>query len=255
MDFATSNLIGAIDSHCHIQDFAYPEKVIKECKELGLSALITCSASIHDMEKAIGLADNNKGFLYYTVGLHPLFSIKFGKKEIDQHLFKLKLMPDASFVGIGEVGLDYFLIKEKKDRELSKEIFIKFIEIANLLKKPIIIHCREAYPDVLDILSSEFRGTAVFHYFNQPEYADEIVKKGWYLSVPITISKQKIKTLIPYKLDNIILETDSPIKLDNREITPLGIGELIEKICVVTDIEKEKLIEKTTNNVKKVFRI
>ncbi|MEM3408408.1 MAG: TatD family hydrolase [Candidatus Micrarchaeia archaeon] len=249
-------MITVFDSHCHLEQSKNPEELIKNCIDLGIG-LITSSARIEDFEKTLRLA--NSYSIYYSLGLHPLLAAKSNKNEIEEYISKIKEIKCSKFIGVGEVGLDFFLVKEEKMQERSEQVFLEFINLANEIKKPLIIHCRDAYPEVIDILSNELKTTAVFHYFNQPDHAKDIVDKGWVLSLPYVLSKTKIAKIfeeVGYeKIDHFLLETDSPISLDKKEITPLEIIELVEKIQAVTGIEKEKIMKKTTENVKRVFKI
>ncbi|MEM4590095.1 MAG: TatD family hydrolase [Candidatus Micrarchaeia archaeon] len=248
-------MITVFDSHCHLEQSKNPEELINKCNDLSIG-LITSSARIEDFEKTLRLA--NSYSIYYTLGLHPLFAAKSNNNEIEEYISKIKEIKSSKFIGVGEVGLDFFLVKEEM-QERSKQVFIEFINLANEIKKPLIIHCRDAYPQVIDILSNELKTIAIFHYFNQPDYAKEIVNKGWVLSLPYVLSKTKIAKIfeeVGYeKIDHFLLETDSPISLDKKEITPLEIIELAEKIQAATGIEKEKIMKKTTENVKRVFKI
>lgn len=249
--------IVVFDSHCHLEQSKNPKELIGRCNDLGIG-LITSSANIEDFETTLSLASSYP--IYYTLGLHPLFASRSSKTEIKEYISKIKAINHSNFVGIGEAGLDFFLVKEWDLKERSKQVFLEFVYLANEMNKPLVIHCRDAYPDVIDILSKELRTKAVFHYFNQPDYAKEIVSNGWLLSLPYTISKAKIAKIFEEAgharaLDHILLETDSPISLNKKEITPLEIMELVERIQLATGIEKEEIMKKTTENLRRVFKI
>lgn len=257
------NLKGAFDSHCHLEGSKDPFTLIKACEDAGMAGLITCCARIQDLETTLKLSSfetGKKKFVFYTLGLHPVEAVKASTKEINEYMLRIRDLTMQSKsdkpVAIGEVGLDYFLVKDKDKREQSKEIFIDFVNLAEELRLPVVIHCRDAYPDLMDILSSEFSGRIIFHYFNQPDYLKEIVDKKWFVSIPLTLSKTKIaKTIEATDLERVLIETDSPAMLTEKEITPLDLDELINKIHIATGIEREKIVEKTTENTRNAFSL
>jgi TatD DNase family protein len=251
-----NNLIGSFDSHCHLeQDLDGIENLISACEKIGMKGVTTVCARPQDLERTISIAKKFP-FVYYAVGIHPLEAIK-NKNMINQYASRIKNINEniPKPVAIGEIGLDYFLI-EKKDINFSKEVFTLFIDLSKELKLPIIIHCRDAYGDVIEILKEKKAKEVVFHYFNSPEYAKEIIDQGWHLSLPYTISKSKIKSIFESTtLDNIMIETDSPIKLGDKWISPLNLGELVSKISSVTGIDEKRIVEKTTNTALSFYRI
>ena len=260
----TNNYLeNVFDSHCHIHSINQEtEQLISSCIDARMGGLISICASPADLKSTIKLRKKYSGFFHYTVGLHPLEAIKLDDLSFENYLKEIQSIFKSEFppLAIGEIGLDYVLIHqdEKVKRKIAEERFIDLIKIAKKLNLPIVIHCRNSYRDLIDILSQDSCKKVVFHYFNNSGFIKEISDNGWFVSLPITISKNKAKEIIstsPFGLDNIMLETDSPIRLQEREITPLNIGELVKKISEVTGIKEEKIIEKTTKNVRSFFNI
>ena len=253
-------LQGAFDSHCHLeQELEDREEIIAECKKYCMKGLISVCASPSDFEQAVQLAEKHPNFVHYTAGLHPFEGVKAAEQEIESYVVKIhdifseKNRPKP--VAIGEMGLDYTLVKSS-DIGRSKRNFLSFIDLANELDLPIIIHCRGAYSEVIETLKYSTKQKVVFHYFNQPEFTEEILNNGWTISLPFTLSRSKIKAVFEKAtLDNMILETDSPIRLGDKRITPLNIGELARNISNVTSISEKEIVEKTSRNVSSIFKI
>ena len=261
MDEDINNLNGVFDSHCHLEqlDNVQANMLVLKCKEKGMKGLITVCARPLDFEKTINISISNPGFVYFSLGFHPLEVIK-NKDRISSYFNSIRKIFDYNNsikpVAIGETGLDYFLVKDEKNKEFSRQVFISFINLALEFNLPIIIHCRDAYEDVINILKEKRVENAVFHYFNSPQHIEEIMDNGWFVSIPYTLSKNKIKSIFEkIDLSKIMLETDSPIKLAEKEFSPLNIGELVVKISESTGIEKKEIIQKTTNNVIQFFSI
>ena len=252
---------GVFDAHCHLeQDVSEGQQIADRCRSAGMRGLITVCARSPDLDNAVRISRQNPGFVYYTAGLHPLEAAGLTEIEISDYAKRIQALPDSNApnhpIAIGEIGLDYVLVREKEKVLHSRKVFGEFVSLAKSLKLPISIHCREAYRDVIDILKSGAKQDVVFHYFNQPEYLREIIDNGWVVSLPLTLSKSKIKAVFESAdLGNVMLETDSPAELGSRKVTPMNVGELVESISKVTMIPEKEIIEKTTKTVSGFFRI
>src|SRR3989338_10348283 len=132
-----------IDVHCHLEQKEYDldrDQVIEACKKAGIKAVITSSAHPRDLELTLSLAEKYKGFVYACFGLHPefikdnLFAKKVDQKGLDEYLEKLK-ENKKKIVAIGEIGLDFFWIKEKSWREKQEEQFVQLINFSKEIKK------------------------------------------------------------------------------------------------------------------------
>jgi len=224
-----------------------------------MKGLISVCTGPADFEKTVKLAEVHSGFVYYAAGLHPFEGVKAMEEEIEEYINKIRdVISEGNRpkpVAIGEIGLDYTLVKSS-DISKSKRNFLAFIDLANELNLPIIIHCREAYNEVIETLKSNTKQKVIFHYFNQPQFTKEILDNGWILSLPFTLSKSKIKAIFETAtLDDVVLETDSPIQLGKKRVTPLSIGELVRNISNVTSFGEKEIVEKTSRNVSSVFKI
>src|SRR3989344_4916358 len=145
-----------IDSHAHIQ---FPEfdadrdAVVKRALEAGIW-MVNVGTNVESSKKAVELAHQYKEGVYASVGIHP------HDADADCDFTRIEeLARDPKVVGIGETGLDYFKItnNESRIKEQQKELFVKHIELAQKVSKPLIIHCSDAHDDLIDILVSSFK--------------------------------------------------------------------------------------------------
>ena len=132
------------DSHSHYNDEKFDidrEQIIKEVYEAGITRTVCVGYNVEKSKFALEIA-NSHNFIFATCGISPNdiedFSLE-NLREIE------KIGKNKKIVAIGEIGLDYYWNKENKEKQ--KELFIKQIEIANRLNKPIVIHTRDAYID------------------------------------------------------------------------------------------------------------
>lgn len=184
------------DSHAHLDDEKFDndrEALIQEIKKVGVANFISAGYSLEGSKKGLELAQKYD-FIYTTAGVSPN-DIPQTEDELWKMLREIEQIVKQSdkVVAIGEIGLDYYW--EKENKELQKLAFIKQIELANYLKKPIVIHTREAVMDTLEILKqNEVIKKGVFHCcpLNR-ELVKEALKLGFYISFagPITFKNSK----------------------------------------------------------------
>lgn len=247
------------DAHSHLQ---FPEfgkdrdEVVKRTLAQGVSTIIVGVDKNSSLE-AIKLAKKYENF-YASVGLHPADA---EKEEFDLDFYE-KLAKNEKVVAIGECGLDYYRNKrqETRNKDLQKEIFIKHIELALKLNKPLIIHCRDAHKEVIKILKSEQNG--VIHFFSGTiEQAKQYLELGFYISLSaiITYSNQYDELIKSLPLNRILAETDSPfaspVPYRGRRNEPIYVKEVVKKLAEIKNISFEEMGKITFENARKLFRI
>ena len=138
-----------IDTHCHInfpQFKADLEAVIERSLEKGI-LMIVAGTDVKSSLYAVKLAERHEGKIFAAAGFHPA---DCGKSDFDEQEYE-KLAAHSRIIAIGETGLDFYHEKNEAGRAKQKEIFKKHIDLAAKRNKPLIIHCREAYPDITEL--------------------------------------------------------------------------------------------------------
>ena len=181
------------------------------------------------------MAEEYEEGIYAAIGLYPSHlieqdveyeengeTIKYkSKPEEFDYDFYLNLAKNKKVVAIGECGLDYFRNNDESFKEKQKETFIKQLKLANEANKPLIIHCRDAHNDMLDILSGlPAEEAGVMHFFTgNLEQAKKYIELGFYISFSgvVTFPPRKGETVGAYDeiiknipLEKILIETDCP---------------------------------------------
>ena len=248
-----------IDVHCHLEQPDYDkdrDEVIEKCKQ-ELKAVITCSAHPKDFDFTMKLVDMYKGFVFATVSIHPIYIKEVSEKEKDRFIDRIIENKDK-IVGIGETGLDYFWVKERDWREKQKELFKELIELALKLKKPLVIHAREAYEDVVKILEDLVPNYRVdLHMFGENKLVPRVLENGWFVSMNTIVlrSKKHKKVVRDMPLERLMLETDAPWLGFGKRNTPLAIKQVAEKIAEVKKLDFEKVWQKCGENAVEFFRL
>jgi len=269
-----------IDIHSHLNFAAFDEDrdaVISRTLKGGVWC-VNVGSQRATSEKAIHIAENNEG-MFATVGFHPIHTAKSyhdpeeateesGAYDFNYDNFR-KMAENEKVVAIGECGLDFFRIKDSelgiKDKQI--EVFKKQIELALELDKPLMIHCRDAYEEVFEILNSYYlthgsklRGN--IHFFAGTwDIAQKFLNIGFYLSFTgvITFAKEYHKVIKNMPMDKLLIETDAPYvapeKYRGKRNEPLYVEEVAHKIARLLGMEFDRVAEITTNNARKLFNI
>jgi TatD DNase family protein len=258
------NKIKYIDTHAHLYFENYDddrEEVIQRTIDNGV-AVINIGTDLKSSKKVLELAETQEHF-YGIVGFHPTYTkeIKDAQKELEE---LEKLIQHPKCVGIGECGLDYFREEDKATADLQKEFLKKQIELAIKYNKPLMIHCRDAYPDTLEILE-EYKITnpelkANFHFFTESlETAKKILDLGFQFSFTAVITFAKdYEELVKFApLDKIMSETDSPFVAPKshrgQRNEPVYVIEVVEKIAELKGLDVEEVREAVLRNAGEFF--
>mgnify|MGYP000319077900 CR=1 FL=1 len=249
------------DTHAHYDSGAFNADrfdILASMPEKNVGLIVDPGCDLESSRAAIALAEKYD-FVYAAVGWHPEDMDKLTDEGFDE---MIKLMHHPKCVAVGEIGLDYYWDAEHKDEQ--KALFIRQIELALELDKPVIVHDREAHGDSFDIVSRypELRG--VFHcYSGSAEIAQELLKLGWDLGFdgPLTYKNAKktveVARIVP--LDRVLLETDSPymspVPVRGTRNDSRNVFHIAAKFAELRGMEVDEVIALTGENGKRLFGI
>ncbi len=249
-----------IDTHAHLNlpNFKKDlEEVLSRAREAGVVAIVNVGIDLKTSIKALELAHAHKG-LYATAGIHP-HEVKKATEETYEGL--RALLADPKVVAVGEIGLDY--AKEYSPRQSQREHFVYQLSLARKLKKPVVIHSREA-PDIITVLREELPDRFVFHcYAGNKKEAREILDLGGYISVTgiVTFPKaENIREIVRYvPLERLMAETDcpflTPVPHRGKRNEPAFVRYVVEKIAELKGVSFEECARITTSNAREFFGI
>ena len=249
-----------IDTHAHIDMLeGYPEFYIAQAAENNVSKIIIPAIDAEGYPSIVELAEEFKN-VYFELGLFPSEAEKWDE---DYPIMIKELSKHPKCVGIGEIGLDYYL--DKSFIEKQKEVFIEQIKLANELNLPITVHDRDAHDDVLNILD-DYNKTSqvVFHCFSgNKTFMEKVVSRGYYIAIGgiVTFKKadelKEVATSVP--LNRLMLETDcpylAPVPYRGKENQPSYIVHIAKEIAKLKNMNVEEIAEITTKNAERVFKI
>jgi len=252
-----------IDTHTHLylkefdEDF---DKVISKSIEIGVTKFLFPSIHSKYNERMINSLKKNKSLFKILAGLHPAYVTENNDNEID---LVLKNLNDYDCVAVGEIGIDLYWKKNFFNEQ--KIVFEKQIEIALEYNLPIVIHCREAFEHIYQILLkfSNKNLQGVFHCFTgNEEQARKIIDLNFKLGIGgvVTFKNGGLdKFLKKIDLKNIVLETDSPYLAPTpyrgKRNESSYLVHIIDKLSDIYNIESEEIASITTNNAVELFNL
>lgn len=254
-------MIKLIDTHSHIDMLEGDlDTIISNAEANGVEKIVLPSANTESFDKVIEIIEKYEN-VYGAFGIHPTEFETINDKDFER-IVELSKHPKA--VAVGECGLDYYWEKDDEKIKLQKEVFLRQILIAKELKKPLLVHDREAHKDSFDLITQNINGEipVVMHCFSgSVEFAKECIKKGFYIALGGVVTfknakkMQEVAKWIP--LERLLLETDAPyltpVPHRGEQNEPAYVKFVAEKIAEIRETSIEEIAEATTNNARRVF--
>lgn len=248
------------DTHSHYDDTRFDgirEEIIASLFERGISGIIHSAIDFNSCEYGINAAKRWERY-YTSIGIHPenLYD------AVGDYIDRLeKLAENKKVVAIGEIGLDYHY--EGFNRKAQTEAFRNQVMLANKLDLPVIVHCRDAIGDCMEILK-EFRPKGVMHcYSGSAETAKELLDLGFYISFTGALTfknskkAQEVMKMLP--LERFMLETDCPYMAPEpfrgKTCDSSMIIYTAQKAAEIKGVEIDEILSVTESNTKSLFKI
>jgi len=272
-----------IDTHAHLNFSAFrddADETVKRALDENIW-MINVGSQYSTSERAVFLAEQYREGVYAAIGIHPIhLSEIIFKEKIDEYeevefypsLEKfdekkyIKLAKNKKVVAIGEIGLDYFHNKENKEKQ--KEVFSVQIDMAMKFNLPIIIHCREAHNDTIEMLEEKMEKygkklRGVVHCFSGRLSQARIYteKFGFYLGLNgiITFDRSYDKVLQEIDPKYFLVETDcpylTPVPFRGKRNEPSYVGYVAKRIAEVKNMSVREIEKITTENAKRLFNL
>ena len=271
------------DTHCHLDFDKFDEDrqaVIERARAAGVTRIVVPALDMESSRAAIELAGRYPD-VFAAVGFHPTDAEKWDSSSYEE-LKRLiaSVSPADKIVAIGEIGIDYYWVKEQRDRLRQLEVLRLQLELARETAKPAIIHMREegdawfgqASADLLHILSEWHQRLqpdhplaarpGVLHSFNGTlETAEKAMALNFYIGVtgPVTYKNadEKRRILRTLPLERLLIETDAPfltpVPHRGKRNEPAFVVHIADKIAEIHHTTREQVAEITTTNAARLF--
>lgn len=245
-----------VDTHAHLCDSAFdPDRagVLDRACKAGISTVIAVGENLADAEKNLTLADQHPT-IRSAAGLYPTILDPNLAAEMRDFI---RCNRDR-LVAIGEVGLDYWIVGEEGDQEVQRTIFVSFIELSKELQLPLNIHSRSAGRHAVALLLANSASRVQLHAFDgKASAALPAVEAGYFFSIPPSIARsvQKQKLVAAVPLENLLIETDSPVlgPTPQERNEPANAIIAVRAIAELKGKSEEEVIETLANNVRRLY--
>jgi TatD DNase family protein len=252
--------VGLFDSHVHLDDTAFDpdrDEVLARARAAGIDRMVTVGTDLLSSRAAVALAEQHPG-IYAAVAVHP-HAAASATPETYGMLRTLAGHPKV--VAIGETGLDFG--GRSAPVEAQREAFRAHLALAREQRLPVIIHCRDAHDDVLEMLAGA--GTAVvMHAFSgSAEIARESAARGYFISLagPVTFRNGDRPVMVAREVPAALLlvETDAPVLAPHphrgRRNEPAYLRYIVDKVAEIRAVPAEDIIETSASNAARVFAV
>jgi len=252
-----------VDSHCHLDDADFDtdrDAVIVRAREAGLRYLLTIGGASgpDSMAASLPLAEAHD-WIWTAAGIHPHEASKAEERHFDE---LRRLAQHLRFVAIGEIGLDYYY--DHSPRDVQQQVLVRQLELARELKLPVIIHCRDAWSDLRDLVRSHWQSAGlggILHCFSGTrEDAFELIDAGFLISFAGNVTFKKAESLravareIP--LDRLLTETDSPylapMPYRGKRNEPAFVVEVTRQLAQLHGLSDEEVGAQAAKNFERI---
>ena len=251
------------DTHAHYDDEAFDKdrgELLASLPAHGIERVVNVSSSLDSCKKTLELMDCYD-HVYGAIGIHPCDTAELTEDDMD------RIKQDCGnekCVAVGEIGLDYYW--DEPEREVQKKWFVRQLDMARQIKKPVIIHSRDAAKDTADILTAERAGEigGVIHcYSYTKEMARTYLDMGFFFGIGGVLTfknAKKLKETVEYiPLDKIVLETDCPYLAPEpdrgKRNSSLKLPYVVSAMAQIKGLDEEEIRRVTWDNALRLYRM
>lgn len=253
-----------IDSHAHVDMAEFDADrtdMLARAQAAGVRNVLAIGGAPGALASSMPFAERYD-WIYAAAGIHP-HEAKLATPEHYDELAKLAQHP--KFLALGEIGLDYHY--DHSPRDVQQRVFTEQLDLARRTGRPIIIHCREAWPDCLTLLDRHWRSSGlggIFHCFSGTlEEARRGTEMGFMVSFagnatyPKTQNLRDVAAALP--LESILIETDSPFlapqPFRGKRNEPAFVAEVARTLATVRNLAPQEFAAATAENFRRFFRL
>jgi TatD DNase family protein len=252
-----------IDSHAHLADPAFDadrDDVIARARAAGAHAIVCIGESLDAAARAQMIANEHRGFVHWTAGIHPHDAASFAP---ERDLQRLEALLRSGARAVGECGLDYHY--DNSPREAQCEVFAAQLDLAQRLRLPVVVHTRDAEDDTRALaLSAARRGVVgVLHcYTGSRSFATDAVDAGWYVSFSGIVTfknwtDDELLRMIPD--DRLLAESDSPylapVPHRGKRNEPAWVDITVARLAAARDVTPAVLGAHAAENARRLFAL
>ena len=255
-----------IDTHIHLTSPRYTDLpgFVARAQDAGIAGVVAAAVDEASSYQILSMCDTFPAFVHGGLGVHPE---RAAADDETERVIALIRREHGRVVAIAEVGLPWYTVRERPDREAliaaGEPRLQRFLQVARELDLAVVLHApHETAARALSLLRAERIKRAVFHWHKaSPEVTRAIVEEGFYISVtPETCYRQRDQELVDtVPLSSLVIETDGPWpysgEFEGRPTEPAFLGRIVDAIATIKGAAPEDVEEIVTTNTKRLFRL
>jgi TatD DNase family protein len=255
-----------IDTHIHLTSPRYTDLpgLVARAQHAGIAGVVAAAVDEATSYQILSMCDAFPAFIHGGLGVHPERPIADDETE---RVIALIRRERARVVAIAEVGLPWYTIRERPDRETliaaGEPRLQRFLQVARELDLAVVLHApHETAAPALSLLRAEHIERAVFHWHKaSSEVTRAIVEGGYYISVtPETCYRERDQALVAaVPLKNLVIETDGPWpyggEFEGRPTEPTFLGRVVQEVATIKGVTTDEVAEIVTKNTARLFRL
>lgn len=246
-----------VDVHAHMEFENFEDdldEVIDRAKKSGVVAIINSGTTLERCKKTLELA-KKYDVVKASLGIYPTEATKMSEEKLEEYFEFIRKNKEKT-IAIGEVGMDFY--EEENTIERQKKDFQKIIDFVEKIKLPVVIHCRKAEKEVVEMLETSNLKRVMMHCFSgNKKLIERCEKKGWMFSIPanITFSEHFQMLVKQVSMNNILTETDSPLlpPIKGTRNEPANVRYTIKKIAELRKLDETEVENMIYSNYQKFF--
>lgn len=251
------------DTHAHYDDDAFDEdreELLGSMQANGVGKIVNIGASLNSCKQTIELMQKYD-FVYGAIGVHPNEVEELSEESFAQLKEWCK---SEKCVAVGEIGLDYYY--DEPTPEIQKKWFIRQLNLAREISKPVVIHSRDAAKDTIDIMKEQHAeeiGGVVHCFSYTKETAKIMLDMGFYIGIGGVLTFKngvKLKEAADFiPMDRIVLETDcpylAPVPFRGKRNSSLYLPYVVSVLAEIKSISEEEVRRITWENAHRMYRM
>jgi TatD DNase family protein len=255
-----------VDTHIHLTSSRYTDLpgLVVRAQQAGIAGVVAAAVDEASSHQVLALREAFPSFVLAGLGVHPERQIA---DDETARVIALIRQECSRVVAIAEVGLPWYTVRDRPDREgliaAGEPRLRRFLQLAHELDLAVVLHAPHHTAErALALLTAEGVARAVFHWHKAtPEVTRAIVEQGYYISVtPETCYRQRDQDLVAaVPLSNLVIETDGPWpytgEFEGRLTEPTFLGRVVEAVATVKGVTREELGEIVGQNTRYLFRL
>ncbi len=243
--------ISLVDVHAHLEEVDDLAEALQEARASGVKAVVAVGSDRVSNRRVLEIAAEYPNYVYPALGYHPWV---IEEDNVEENLSFLQDRIEEC-IALGEVGLDY---KVKVRKELQRRVFDRILGLAVEHDKPLIIHCRLSHSRAFRMVAEKGVKRAVFHWYAGPlNVLGELLAKGYMISATpaLQYSPPHQAAIKKAPLDQILLETDTPVAYGGKESRPRDVLLSLREVARLKELEPSVVSEQTTANATRFFGV